>query len=138
MSTIRWMGENYTSDRGRRDVTSPATTVATISDLEKASLFARDMSVFDPLAAAIERAAVNIMAEAADTFGHELRGALAARVVVDPTQYVQQFAWAVSTNNEVVTKWAAGDRESAFGDFQFAVNGVWNAIAGVVTVTTPA
>lgn len=99
--------------------------------LEDAASFARDMRAVNVLAAAIERAAVAIMAEAATTTYHLERVGMARDAIQDPTQFVQRFAWAVSTNEQVVTKWASGDESGAIADFQFVINSLWNAVAGV-------
>lgn len=101
--------------------------------LENAASFARDPRVVDPLIAAIERAAISIMAEVPSVAHHLVRAELARQVVYEPTQYVQRFAWAVSTNDGVVAKWAAADTQSAIDDFQFTVSSVWDAVAGIAT-----
>lgn len=105
------------------------------TDLDKAGLFAKDTSVLEPLAAAMERAAVAIMSEDSTIPGHTLRQNLAVQVLQDPMALAPRFAWALSTNDEIVNQWTSEQRAGAIGSFQFVVNSVWNALA---SVTEPA
>lgn len=111
-------------------MTAPTTNLSTA--LDKAAVVAQDPDLAAPLAAAIERAAIDIMAEAATVDGHALRTNLAISALQNPMSLVPRFAWAVSTNVQVVDQWVGEQRAAAVDSLQFVVNGVWNAMAGVV------
>lgn len=111
-------------------MTSPTKNLST--PLDKAAAFAQDPKVAEPLAAAIEKSAVDIMAEDATIAGHQLRTNLAISALQNPMALVSRFAWALSTNPGIVDKWVTEQRDAAVNDFQFGVNSVWDAIAGVV------
>lgn len=102
------------------------------TDLDRAAAFAHDPELIPSLTAAIERAAIAVMAEAATVAGHDMRTTLARQVIVDPAAYVQRFAWAVSTNDTIATQWANSQQATAINSFQFQVNSVWDALAGVI------
>ncbi len=107
------------------------------SALEKAHHFATDPRLVGPLTAALTRAAVNIANEDPTTDHHAERARMAIEIIENPNLYVQRFAWAVSTNETVVNAWADGDRDQAFSDLQFVTNGVFNAVAGIVSEEAP-
>lgn len=115
-----------------------AVTATFDTDLDRAAAFARDPGLVPSLTAAIERAAIAVMAEEATVSGHDMRTMLARQVLVDPSAYVQRFAWAVSVNDTITTQWANGDVAEAISGFQFQVNSVWDALAGVIKEPAPA
>lgn len=113
-------------------MTSPNPNTNLSTELDKAAAFAQDPDVSAPLAAALERAAIAVMTEAGNVEGHALRTNLAIQVLQNPKGFWERFAWAVSTNTEVVGNWASEDRAAAVNSFQFVVDSVWNAMAGVI------
>ncbi len=107
------------------------------SALEKAHHFAVDPRIVGPLTAALTRAAIDIAAEDPATAHHVERARTAVAIIENPNTWVQRFAWAVSTNTTVVDAWASGNHEQAFSDLQYVTNGVFNAVAGIVTEAEP-
>lgn len=111
---------------------APTATPNLSTDLDRAAYFAQDPDLIQPLSAAIERSAIDVMAEAGDTPGHALRTNLAIQVLQNPVAAAPQFAWAVSTNPQIAQQWTSEQRSEAIASLQFVVDSVWDAIAGVV------
>lgn len=102
-----------------------------MSALSEAADFARDAEFRPLLSAALERAAIDIVAEDPAADDHENRARLARRVLTSPEDpaLLSQFQWAVSTNGTVVSKWLGGDQDGTAGDLAFVLGSLWNAVA---------
>ena len=73
-------------------------------------------------------AAIAVMAEtptAAAQAAHEKRTALALRILSEPTGMQRAWAYAVAANPSITA-------ESVDSDIEWTVNGLWDAMAGVV------
>lgn len=103
-----------------------------MSGLTDAAGYAQDARLVGPLRAAIARVAVETVAEDPATAEHWVRASLAAEVLRAPAAHVDAFAWATSTNDTLVRRWAGDDLDAVHAGLQAAVAAVWNAVAGVV------
>jgi hypothetical protein len=100
--------------------------------LAERARFATDDDLRTALTAAVYGAAVNVMSEPGDTPDHLQRADLARRVLTGfPTEYIDRFAWAASTNATVVDQWITNDRAGAYSSLDFVISTVWNAVAGI-------
>ncbi len=98
--------------------------------LEEAAALASDNRLRGPLTAALVRCAIGVIEEDPETEDHGPRLTLAYQVLRNPQDYVDRFAWAVSSNPTLVGKWGDEDFEGAFNDLQYVVNTVWPAVSG--------
>lgn len=105
--------------------------------LQDSAEMAQDQRLRGPVQAAIITAGLNIINEDPATEDHVYRYALAQRVLREPQGYVERFAWAVSTNPTILSKWAGDDVDGALGDLQYVTDSVWDAFADIPAVIPP-
>jgi hypothetical protein len=96
-----------------------------------------DLAVYPPFVRRVEAATV----AAAVAIGNEAydgsqtaiaRRALSQRVLVDPNEWGEIFAWAIASNTAITIA-------SADSDIEWTIGSVWNAIAGALPEqSTPA
>lgn len=98
--------------------------------LLEAAALARYDPFRDRVLVAVVQAARDVSSEATSDNPDidRLRQALAVKVINQPEQYAERFAWAVIANPAITL--AATD-----SDLQYTVNSVWNAVAGINTNT---
>lgn len=87
---------------------------------------ARNPDFIDRVKLYLQKAAVAVMAEAGDAAGHALRVAYAGKVLAG-TASAREAAIAVMTNGTV----AANELAAPDGDIEFAVDSMFDALAGV-------
>lgn len=100
-----------------------------MASLTDSANFAQDIKARGVIIAAYTQAAVSITFEDETLPNHAERLELAHQVLTSPPMLQEPFAWAVSTNQTVVDKWAAGDYESAAGDLPYVISTIWDAVA---------
>ena len=82
----------------------------------------------------MKKAAVAILAEVVATAGHTERVAY-AKLVLDGTASVREFATGVGTNTTVATVIVGGDETVTDSDLEFTVNSLFSAYAGFASGT---
>lgn len=99
--------------------------------LEDAATFAQDTTLTGPMTAAVVSQGLVVMAEDPTVAGHGQRASLAIQVLTVPSDFAKRFAWACSTNAELVAAWISGDKATALDTLDDVVAGVWDAVAGI-------
>lgn len=100
--------------------------------LSDAASYATDPTLVPLLTAALVRAAVEISDEPDTTANHANRLRLAHDVIQSPTGFAQStFAWATSTDPDLVSEWVATNYEAAQNSMNDVIVDVWDAVAGL-------
>ncbi len=92
---------------------------------------AQDPRLLPPLTAAVVETAVNVLTtEPDDAENHSNRAALARRVLMEPEVTARRFAWAVTTDDELLEAWSNDDNiEDGLDALQAVVDALWDAFA---------
>ncbi len=102
-----------------------------MAKLQDAANMAQDPRLLPPLTAAVVETAVNVLtSEADDAENHENRARLARRVLMEPEVAARRFAWAVTTDDELVESWSDDeDTGDGLDALQSVVDVLWDAFA---------
>ena len=102
-----------------------------MSSLSEGAAFASDYAFRPIIIAALEKVAMGVVAENPTTPRHAERLSLARKVLNTPenSDRLSQFAWAVSTDEDLVDSYTENDLEAVAVALPSVLEGLWNTLS---------